>query len=252
MKIPKGLRLDLHKHSSFSMEEIGDGLVPLVITSPLYFPESLINRLSQPINNDHDEIVEEICSYARNLFPVFVEIERVLCPGGHLVIQTRDVRICEALIAVESIHREMVEQTGLFLISRYLWLSNFKRAARQNLLEKLKKELGPIPPDPEVFLVFQKPGNSYLGEPLKEDEEFLSKNFMTTATGKLKSRHPYQAPLPVLQSFVRTYSRPLDIILDPFAGCGTTAMAALKNNRHAVLYEIDPAAIEMIENNFRE
>lgn len=253
MKIPKGLFLDLFKHSSFSMNEIDDATVPLVITSPLYFPDSVSQSIGRSSKDgEHKEhLVDEISFYARSLYPVFSEIVRILSPGGHLILQTRDVRVDDRLVPVECLHREACEKVGLFLIARHFWRSTFQRAGRRKLSEKLKNTVGPMPSDPEVFLVFQKPGTPYLGQPSDQDIELLSVDFMKTTTGKLKSRHPYQAPLPILNAFVRTYSLPGDTIVDPFAGCGTTAMAALKNERNAVLYEIEDTAIGMIEDNFQ-
>jgi site-specific DNA-methyltransferase (adenine-specific) len=43
--------------------------------------------------------------------------------------------------------------------------------------------------------------------------------------------HPTQKPLDLLRWLVRTYSNPGDLIVDPFAGGGTTAVAALVEGR---------------------
>ena len=40
---------------------------------------------------------------------------------------------------------------------------------------------------------------------------------------------------------------PLDVILDPFMGSGTTAIAALKSDRKYVGYEIDPEYLKLAE-----
>lgn len=41
-------------------------------------------------------------------------------------------------------------------------------------------------------------------------------------------------PLPLMQQFVRDYSRPGDLVCDPFVGSGTTALAALSEGRRFV------------------
>jgi site-specific DNA-methyltransferase (adenine-specific) len=51
--------------------------------------------------------------------------------------------------------------------------------------------------------------------------------------------HPTQKPLQALLPLVMSFSNPGDIILDPFAGSGTTAVAATFLNRRYVAIELD-------------
>jgi site-specific DNA-methyltransferase (adenine-specific) len=51
--------------------------------------------------------------------------------------------------------------------------------------------------------------------------------------------HPTMKPLNVIQGLIRCYSNPGDLILDPFAGSGSTLIAAFKENRHAIGIEKD-------------
>lgn len=47
-------------------------------------------------------------------------------------------------------------------------------------------------------------------------------------------------------------SAPGDIILDPFAGSGTTLIAAERTDRTACLVEIDPGYVDVIIRRFEE
>lgn len=49
-------------------------------------------------------------------------------------------------------------------------------------------------------------------------------------------------PLGVMRAIVRDYSRPGDVVCDPFAGYGTTLLAALMEGRRAIGAECDPEA----------
>jgi site-specific DNA-methyltransferase (adenine-specific) len=49
-----------------------------------------------------------------------------------------------------------------------------------------------------------------------------------------------------MRYLVRLISRPGDVIIDPFAGSGTTGEAAFLEGRNAVLIEIDPQFQESI------
>ena len=52
--------------------------------------------------------------------------------------------------------------------------------------------------------------------------------------------HPTQKPLLSMLPLVLTYSRQGDLVLDPFAGSGTTALAAKLLNRRYLGIELDP------------
>ena len=52
--------------------------------------------------------------------------------------------------------------------------------------------------------------------------------------------HPAQKPLELLERIIMTGSKENDIILDPFAGSGTTGIAAQKLKRDFILIEKDP------------
>jgi site-specific DNA-methyltransferase (adenine-specific) len=52
--------------------------------------------------------------------------------------------------------------------------------------------------------------------------------------------HPTQKPVPLFEYLVRTYSDPGDVVLDPFSGSGTTAVACANSGRRFVCVERDP------------
>jgi len=51
--------------------------------------------------------------------------------------------------------------------------------------------------------------------------------------------HPTQKPVSALIPAIEAYSKPGDLVLDPFGGSGSTAVAARSCNRHYLLMEID-------------
>lgn len=58
------------------------------------------------------------------------------------------------------------------------------------------------------------------------------------AKDKRKYKHPTIKPLNIIETLIRNSSKDGDIILDPFLGSGTTAVAAALNNRRYIGYEI--------------
>ena len=59
------------------------------------------------------------------------------------------------------------------------------------------------------------------------------------------SGHPTQKPLPMVASLVRQFSAPVDVVLDPFAGSGTTLRAAKDEGRRAIGVELDERYCEI-------
>lgn len=66
--------------------------------------------------------------------------------------------------------------------------------------------------------------------------------YLPTSQG---SGHPTQKPLPMVADWVRMFSEPGQAILDPFAGSGTTLVAAKQEGRLAVGYEDDERHCEL-------
>ena len=61
--------------------------------------------------------------------------------------------------------------------------------------------------------------------------------------GNMKHRekriHPTQKPLPLIEWLLNKYTKEGDLILDPFMGSGTTAVACHKLKRHYICFELD-------------
>jgi len=61
-----------------------------------------------------------------------------------------------------------------------------------------------------------------------------------------KGKHPAEKPNPLLEHMIGAASYPEDIVLDCFAGSGSTAVAALRIKRKSISIEIDPRLVERI------
>ncbi len=65
-----------------------------------------------------------------------------------------------------------------------------------------------------------------------------------------KNKHPAEKPIPLLEHAIKASSDPGNIVLDCFAGSGSTAIAALKNKRLSISIEIDEKWILECERKF--
>lgn len=61
-----------------------------------------------------------------------------------------------------------------------------------------------------------------------------------------KGKHPAEKPLSILEHAIEATTYPGDIVVDCFAGSGSTALAALNLERRTVLMEIDPKWVKVI------
>lgn len=69
---------------------------------------------------------------------------------------------------------------------------------------------------------------------------------------KKYGKHPTQKPLSLLDRIIRASSNPGDIVMDPFMGSGTTAIAAMNNNRLAIGFEVETEYIELTKKRFSD
>ena len=67
---------------------------------------------------------------------------------------------------------------------------------------------------------------------------FKQQGFITDS--KDKRYHPTQKPSELIQMLIEQYSKEGDIVLDPFLGSGTTAVACVNTGRHYRGFELDP------------
>ena len=68
---------------------------------------------------------------------------------------------------------------------------------------------------------------------------------------ELNRRHPAPFPLELPKRLIKLFSFKNDVILDPFMGSGTTAVAAVQSGRHYAGYEINGDYIRMTEERLK-
>jgi site-specific DNA-methyltransferase (adenine-specific) len=111
----------------------------------------------------------------------------------------------------------------------------------------------------EYILIFSKAGFSRQNPEKRRAtitrEEFLelTKSVWTFPAVSARSiGHP--APFPVALPFrlIQLYTYEGDLVLDPFMGSGSTAIAALTGNRHYLGYEIEADYVRLAEKRIRQ
>lgn len=71
---------------------------------------------------------------------------------------------------------------------------------------------------------------------------------MSGVCPKERTGHPAQYPIELVKDHVISWSNPGDVVLDPFMGSGTTAVACLRTGRNYIGYEISPEYCALARN----
>lgn len=241
--------LFLHGNGA-EMREIEDGEADLVLTGPPYFTPQTEELLRKPRTQQTDPLTVrgQVVEFACSLRPVFCECARVLRPGGVVIIQTRDLRYGDFLLGPADVHRETLEGVGFLPVTDVAWLSRPRKDRRSPFLTK--PVIGGFRTDDgERFCVFSRPEgvrrtNEKVAAAAGRPEALVDPVWRMPGAGGTRT-HPHESPPSVIRRFIELFSRPGDLVVDPFAGHGTILRVCRQMGRRAVGYEIDRACFEL-------
>lgn len=80
----------------------------------------------------------------------------------------------------------------------------------------------------------------------------LMRSVLEVRSMHMRASHPTEKPIGLLDPLIRYACPPGGLVLDPFAGSGSTAVAARMSGRRAVLIEADERYCEVIANRLRQ
>lgn len=114
---------------------------------------------------------------------------------------------------------------------------------------------GCIKQEYEHILIFRKKGKSPISNryssKINEREWWQLFNPTWTFRGKKDPRHPAPFPIEIPCNLIKMYSLVGETVLDPFAGSGTTSLAAECLKRNSIAIEINKEYVELIHNRLR-
>lgn len=97
----------------------------------------------------------------------------------------------------------------------------------------------------ELALYGCKGSVGYFREDATQSETLLSYRMMPSVQGKKRTKHPTQKPLKLIEEFVLNSTRVNDVVLDPFMGSGTTAVACVRTGRKFLGSDIEQEWIDV-------
>jgi site-specific DNA-methyltransferase (adenine-specific) len=222
----------LYCKSSLQMDELPDSSVHLMITSPPY-----------NASKDYDQDLN-LSEYLKMLSEVWQETFRVLVPGGRACINVANLGR-KPYIPLHMYIIDLMMEIGFLMRGEIIW-NKASSASQSTAWGSWQSASNPVLRDiHEYILVFSK-SNFKRNKDSKENtidrDEFLewTKSVWTfPAVSAKKIGHPAPFPEELPHRLIQLYSFKGDNILDPFAGSGTTCLAAAIDARHYIGYDIN-------------
>ena len=217
-------------HSSEKMNELPDESVHLMVTSPPY-----------NVGKDYDQDLSLI-EYSELLARVFVETYRVLVPGGRACINVANLGR-KPYIPLNALVYNVMDKIGFLMRGEIIW-NKSASAGTSCAWGSWCSPSNPVLRDThEYILVFCKADYSRKrkdGIATIEKDDFLNSTksvWEFPAESAKRVKHPAPFPVELPKRLIELYTYANEIVLDPFMGSGTTAIAAQNQNRQWVGFE---------------
>ena len=231
--------------------------IDLIITSPPYC-----------MGKEYENVSDDINSFIQLNKKAISESQRVLKKGGSLCWQigfhVKDSVVipldCLIYNIVEDLNRSLEVDSKLYLHNRIVWSFGHGLNAEKRLSGRYETILwftkGPeYRFDLDAIRIPQKyPGKRYSkgkkagefsGNPLGKNPSDVWDIPNVKANHIEKTEHPCQFPITIPQRLIKALTCPGDVVMDPFSGSGTTAIACILEERKFIGCELKEEYIDI-------
>jgi site-specific DNA-methyltransferase (adenine-specific) len=236
-----------------SMRQVPDASVALVVTSPPYFAGK---QYEQALGEDGSP--GTYLDYLELLREVFRECVRTLEPGGRIAVNVANLGRRPYRSLSSDVIRILQDDLRLLLRGEIVWMKQ-RGSAGSCAWGSFQRASNPVLRDLSERVIIASKGRfdralstrdrSKLDLPVESSmtrDDFMENTVdIWEISPERASRVGHPAPFPVElpARLIQLYSYRGDLILDPFVGAGTTALAAVQNDRHFVGYDLDASYV---------
>ena len=236
-EIPAELINTVINHSCEQMSELPDNSVSFMVTSPPY---------NVGKDYDSDLSLEDYLAFLRR---VLQETHRVLAPGGRVAFNVANLGR-KPYIPLNSHISVIASEIGYLMRGEIIWIKA-KGAGGSCAWGSWMSAGNPTLRDlHEYILVFSK---DRFDKPSKGKSTISRDEFMTATTSvwtippesAKRVGHPAPFPVALAERLINLYTYEGDVVLDPFMGSGSSAVAAVRTGRLFVGYELSNEYIDL-------
>ena len=239
------------------MADVPDRCVALVVTSPPYYAGK---EYEQALGEGH--IPASYVEFLTMLRDVFAECWRVLEPGGRLAVNVANLGRKPYRSLSGDVIRILQDDLGMLLRGEILW-RKAKGATGSIAVGSYLSAANPVLRDITERIVVASKGRFDRAVPRKERElrglpfeNTITKDEFFAATLDVweirpeharRIGHPAPFPVDLPQRLIHLYTYRDDVVLDPFIGSGSTAVAAVATGRRYIGYDTDAEYVALAE-----
>jgi DNA modification methylase len=237
-----------------SMDRVRPSSVALVVTSPPYFAGKQYEE-----ELGAEGIPASYTEYIALLEGVFAECVAKLEPGGRIAVNVANLGRKPYRSLSADVIGILQDKLGLLLRGEVVWRK--ARGAGGNCAwGSFRSPANPVLRDLTERVIVASKGRFDRAVPrAARQRDGLPHRPTTTADEFMEATldvwelapesatrvgHPAPFPVELPQRFVELYTYAGDVVLDPFMGSGSTAVAAVRTGRHFLGYDTDPAYVE--------
>jgi len=237
--IPESNLNKFYCKSSELMDEIPDSSIHLMITSPPY-----------NVGKEYDDDLT-LDEYLELLTKVFGEVYKKLVTGGRACVNVANIGR-KPYIPLHAMIIEIMLDLGFLMRGEIIWDKSASGGGSCAWGSWMSASNPVLRDYHEYILVFSKDSYSKDKKQVKRDTiahddfiEWTRSVWTFPAVNAKKIGHPAPFPIELPHRLINLYSYEGDVVLDPFCGSGTTAIAARQNNRNYICYDIKPEYIDL-------
>jgi DNA modification methylase len=223
-----------------SMTRVADNSVALVVTSPPYFAGK---AYEEDLGQGH--VPATYLDYLQTLEDVFAECVRVLEPGGRIAVNVANLGRRPYRSLSGDVTTILQDRLRLLLRGEVVWIKA-RGAGGSTAWGSFRKPSNPTLRDLSERVIIASKGRFDRGRPAASSltkDEFME---ATTDLWELPTEsaqrvgHPAPFPVELPRRLIELYTYPGDLVLDPFMGSGSTAVAAVRTGRDYLGFDTDP------------